>query len=127
MRSRRRRLRLPFDRFAEVVGAGVVDPLGRADALPSALGGDDEIGGVGVEGFRDEFFRDVGAVGVCRVDEVDAELDGAAEGRDAGVAICGRSPDAFAGDAHGSVAETVDGEFAERDVSGGRGGDGVSE
>jgi hypothetical protein len=115
-----------FNGFAEVVGAGVVDPLGGANALPSALGGDDEVGGVRVERFGEEFFRDVGAVGVGGVDEVDAEFDGTAEGCDTGVAIGGRSPNAFAGDAHGSVPETVDGEFAERDVSGGRGGDGVS-
>jgi len=48
------------DGFFEVFGAGVVDPLAGADALPSTLGGDDEAFGVGVEGFGDELFRDVG-------------------------------------------------------------------
>ena len=76
-------LEAAFDGFAEMIGAGVVYPLAGADALPSALGSDDEVGGVGREGFGDEFFRDIGAVGVGGVDEVDAEFDGAAESGDA--------------------------------------------
>jgi len=111
-------LEAAFDGFAEVIRACVVDPLGGSDALPSTLGGDDEIGGVGVKSFGDELFRDVGAVGVGGIDEVDAELDCPAKGGDSGVSVRRRSPDAFAGDAHGSVAETVHGEFAKRDGSG---------
>ena len=42
-----------------------------------------------MEGFGDQFFGDVGAVGVGGVDEVDAEVDGAAEGFDGGVVIFG--------------------------------------
>jgi len=117
-------LEAAFDGFAQVIGAGVVDPLGGTDALPSALGGDYEIGWVGMEGFGDEFFGDVGAVGIGGIDEVDSEFDGAAESGDGGIAIGGRSPDAFAGDAHCSVAEPVHGEFAERDGSGGGSGPG---
>src|SRR5579872_3114065 len=114
------------DGLAEMFGAGVVDPLAGTDALPSAFGGDNEAGGVGVQGLGDEFFGDVGAVGVGGVDEVDAEFDSAAQRAKGGTAVGGRSPDAFSSDAHGPVAEAVNGEIAEVDVSGsggvGRGG-----
>src|SRR5215469_2570639 len=88
-------------------GAGVVGPLAGADALPSALGGDDEAGGVGKECFGDELFAHVGAVGVGGVDEVDVELDGAAEGGERAGLVLGFAPDACAGDAHGAVAEAI--------------------
>lgn len=106
-------LEAALDGLAEVSGAGIVDPLSRADTLPSTLGSDDEVRGIGMEGFRDELFGDVGAVGVGSVNEVDAERDGMTESGEGGVAVVGRSPDAFAGYAHGSIAETMNREGAE--------------
>jgi hypothetical protein len=102
-------LEASFHGFLQVIWRCVVDPLAGADTLPSALGGDDESGGVGMESFGDELFGDVGAVRVGGIDEVDAEFDGSAKGGNGGIAIGGWPPDAFAGDAHGSVAEAVDG------------------
>ena len=106
-----------MDGFFEVFGAGVVGPLAGSDALPTSLGGDDKIGGVGMEGFRDEFFCDVGAVGVGSIDEIHAEIDGAMEDADGFEAIFRRAPDASSGDAHGSIAETVNDEIAQGDSS----------
>jgi hypothetical protein len=118
-------LEASFHGFLQVIWRCVVNPLAGADTLPSALGGDDEVVRVGMEGFSDELFGDVGAVGVGGIDEVDAEFDGSAEGGNGGIAVDWWSPDAFAGDAHSSVGEAVDGEVAERDVSGGGSGEGV--
>lgn len=110
------------DGLFEMAWAGVVDPLAGSGALPAALGGDDEAVGIGMEGLGDEVLGDVGAVGVGGVNEVDAELDGAAEGGNGGVAVFWGAPDAGAGEAHGSVAEAVYGEVAEGDVSSGGSG-----
>ena len=114
-------LETAFDGLFEMLRAGVVSPLGGARALPSALGGDYKTCEVGVEGLSDEFFGDVRAVGVGGVDEVDSQFNGAAEGSDGGGVIVGWSPDAFTGDSHGAVAETVHGEVVECDGSGGCG------
>ena len=53
-----------------------------------------------------------GPVGVGGVDEVDAELDRAAQDRLRLVAVGGRAPDAGAGDPHRAEAEAVDGQVA---------------
>src|SRR5579871_2797834 len=93
-------------------GAGVVRPLRGAGPLPAALGGDDETLGIGMERFGDELFRSAGAVGVCGVNEVDAELDGAAQSGERSGLVSRRTPDAFAGDAHSAVAEAMNGKIA---------------
>ncbi len=72
-------LEAAFDGLLNVRGAGVVLPDAGAVAHPAGLGGDDQAGGIGPEGFGDQFFRDIGAVGVGSVNEVDAEFDGAAQ------------------------------------------------
>jgi hypothetical protein len=101
-----------FDLLVEVFGAGYWEPLVGALAGEAGLGGDDDTLGVGREGFADETLGDLGAVGVGGVDEVDAELDGALEDLLCAFGVFGLAPDAFAGDAHGSVAEAMDGEIA---------------
>ena len=60
----------------------------------------------------DQFLGDVRAVGVGGVDEVDAELDGAAQHADAFVVVVRRAPDTLAGQAHGAESEAVDREVA---------------
>ena len=71
-----------------------------------------------MQGFGDQLFADVRAVGIGGVNEIDAELHSAAKNRDGGFAVLGRAPDAIAGEAHGAEAEPVDGELAaERDSS----------
>ena len=108
-----------FALFPQVLGAAVRVPLAGAWAYQPALGGDDEVVGVRVEGLGDEVLADLGAVGVRRVDEVDAELDGPAQDGDGSVVVFGRSPDAGAGDAHGSEAEASHRAVAECDGAGG--------
>ena len=47
------------------------------------------------------------AVGVRGVEQVDTELDGAAQHGDGGFPVCGRSPYSGTGELHGSEAEAV--------------------
>jgi hypothetical protein len=75
-----------------------------------------------VQGLLDEVLGDVGAVGVGGVDEGDAQVDGATQDADRLVVVLRRAPDALTGDAHGAVAEAVDGLATE--VDGSAGGDG---
>ena len=78
----------------QVLGPAVARPLPRAGPLEPALRRDDEIVGVGVQRLGDELLGDVRAVAVGGVDEVDAELDGAAQHGDRGVVVGRRAPDA---------------------------------
>ena len=47
-----------FDGFFNVRGAGVVLPDAGSVARPADLGGDDQVFGIGIERFGDQFFRD---------------------------------------------------------------------
>ena len=78
-----------------------------------------------MEGFADEAFGDLGAVGVGGVDEGDAEFDGAAENAAGFFWIARLAPGAIADETHGSIAEAVDGEIA-ADLEGAAGGGGGS-
>jgi hypothetical protein len=60
-----------------------------------------------VERLADELFADVRPVRVGGVDEVDAELDRAAQHRLRLVAVSRRTPDTVTGDTHGAEAEAV--------------------
>src|ERR1035437_6835469 len=101
-------LEAAFESFSQVLGAGIMDPLPGTYALPPSLGGDDQAGGIRVESFGDQFFRDVWAVRVGGVDQVDAEFNRTPQGCQARRLVSRRSPDAGAGDAHGSIAHTID-------------------
>ena len=64
-----------------------------------------------MEGFGEQIFGDVRAVGVGRVEEVDAEIDGAAKQGDGGWTANGRlAPGTLPDEAHGAVAEPVQGQ-----------------
>ena len=115
-----------LDALPQVLGAPDRRPDVRAGAGEAALGGDGHAV-VRRERFADEVLADVRAVAVGGVDEVDAQLDGAAQDGAGGVEVRGRTPDAGAGDAHGTEAEAVDLEVAaETEGAGGadRGGAG---
>src|ERR1035437_2514775 len=103
---------------------GIMNPLTGADTLPSALGANHQAGGIGRQRLGDQLLRDVGTIGVRRVNEVDPQLDYAPQGLQSGVAIRGRPPDAFAGNAHGAVSQAIDGEISELDGPGVGGRDG---
>ena len=68
-----------LDLLDEVLRAADGEPFVWALAGEAGFGGDDDTFGIGGEGFADELLADLGAVGVCGVDEVDAELDCAAQ------------------------------------------------
>jgi hypothetical protein len=96
----------------QVLRPAVGRPPSRTGALEAALGRDHEVVRVRVQGLAYEFLADVGPVGVRGVDEVDAELDRAAQHRLRLVAVRGLAPDAVTGDAHGPEAEAVDRQVA---------------
>ena len=101
-----------LDLLVEVLGTADGEPLVGALAGEAAFGGDDDVVDIGGEGLTNEPFGDVGAVGVGGVDEVDAELDGAAEDFAGVFGVIGLAPDASADDAHGAEAEAMDGEVS---------------
>ncbi len=110
--------------LAEVFGTAVGRPPIRSRALEPTLRGDDEIVGVGVQRLGDEDLAHLRAIRVGGVDEVDAQLDGAAQHRLRGFAVGRVAPDPPSCDAHRAVAEAVDGEVtADRDRAGRRGAD----
>ncbi len=112
-----------LDTLNQIAGAADVFGFGGTLARDAALGGDDEAGRVGVQGFADQALGDLGAVGVGGVDERDAELDGAAQNAAGFVGIGRLAPGAIADKAHGSVAEAMDREIA-ADAEGAAGGGG---
>ncbi len=61
--------------LAQMLRPAVGMPLVRAAARQATLGGDDEIVRVGVQGFGDQPLRDLGALCVRRVDQVDVQID----------------------------------------------------
>src|ERR1700691_5490195 len=87
-------------------------PLSRPGTFPSSFGGDDQVGWVRIQCFRNELFGDSGSVGVGRVDEGHVEVDRTPQRRKRGAFIGGRSPNARTGDPHSSVSEAIDPEVA---------------
>src|ERR1700679_2538560 len=93
-----------FQRFREVFAAGIMSPLSGTGTLPSSLGGDDQIGWVWIQRFRNQFFRDSRTIRISCVDEVYFEVDRAPQRCKCGVFISGRSPNARARNPHGSIS-----------------------
>src|SRR4051812_6275679 len=92
----------------------VVAPWRRHGTRPrsATLPDDHKIIGIRIQNLVDEFFADMRAVRVGGVDEVHAQLDGAAKHRLGLIRIGWRPPDTGPGDAHGPESEPVDGEVA---------------
>ena len=63
---------------------------------------------VRVERLGQDFLADVGPVGVGGVDEVHAQLHGAAYDGDGGLPVGRLAPDAVPDDAHGAEAQAMD-------------------
>ena len=89
-----------------------MSPLSGTGTLPSSFGGDDQIGWVWIQRFRNQFFRDSRTIGISCVDEVHVEVDRAPQRCKCGVFVSGRSPNAWTGNAHSSVSEAIDREVA---------------
>jgi hypothetical protein len=86
--------------------------LSQAAFPESALGRDHQAGRVGMQGFRDQTLAHLGAVGVRRVDEVDAELEGASQDSLRSPGIARLAPDARSRDSHRAVADAPNGQVA---------------
>src|ERR1700722_6823733 len=111
-----------FHRLAQVLRAGIVGPLVWPRAIPSPLGRDDKVLGVGRQRFGDQLFADMGTVGISRIDEIDSQLNGSAENGDRRGTVLRWTPDSVARQAHRSETKAIDSEFiAEFDGSGGSG------
>ena len=96
----------------QVAGAAHDLGFGRSLAGDSAFGGDNQAGGVGVKRLGDQALGNLRAVGVGGVDEVHAQLDGAAEDAVGFGGVGGLAPGAISHQAHGAVAETVNRQVA---------------
>ena len=101
-----------LEALAQVRGASDRVPLVGAGAGQPGLGGDGHVlvpvvPATGVQRLADEVLGDERAVAVGGVDEVDAEVDGAAQHAAGLVRVGGVAPDPGAGDAHGAVAHAV--------------------
>ena len=83
----------PVAGLAQVLRTPVGLPLVRPRPRQPALGGDDEIVGIGVQRLGDQDLAHVRAVGVGRVDEVDSEIDGPAQHGDGFVVVGRFAPD----------------------------------
>ena len=86
-------------------------PLIWSWAIPAALGCDDQSLWIRKQGFGNQFFTDVGTVGIRCIDEVDVQFDRPAQNRDRSFPILWRTPDAVAGEAHRSETQTVNGKL----------------
>src|SRR5690242_6283747 len=100
-------LQASLQRFGKMLWAGIVRPLIRTRTFPATLGGDDQIGGVGVERFGNQLFRYARTVRICGVNQVDAEFYGLLQGSECSGFVCRRAPDSWTGEAHGAIAHAV--------------------
>ena len=98
----------PLTRLPQVVGIAIGIPLIRTGPHVPALGGDQEVLGIGMQGLGNQLLAHVRAVGVGGVDQVDAQLHRTAENGDRLIVVCRGSPDAFAGDPHRAEPEAAD-------------------
>ena len=96
----------------QVRGTSERHPLAGAGPDESRLRRDHEPVGIRVERLADQLLVHVRPVRVGRVDEVDPELDGAAQDTDRLVVVARRAPDTRAGLLHRAEAEAVDPEVA---------------
>jgi hypothetical protein len=111
-----------LDALNEVASAANVFGFGGALSGDSTLGGDDEAGGIRMQGFSDEALGNFRAVGIGGVDEGDAQFDGAAQDAAGFCRVAGFAPGALAHEAHGSEAEPVDREVCADEKSAARSG-----
>src|SRR5947209_8504701 len=100
-----------FALLPQILRAAVRNPRARPWPRQATLRRDHQVVGIWVERLGDQPLADLGPIGVGGIDEVDAEIDRAAEHALAFLAISGLTPDAFAGQPHGAEAEAIDGEI----------------
>ena len=94
----------------QIFRAAVRDPRARPWPCQATLGRDHQVIRIWVQRLGDQPLADLGPIGVGGIDEVDAEIDRAAEHALAFLPVSRLAPDAFAGQPHSAEAEAVDGE-----------------
>src|SRR5271168_1397314 len=96
-----------FQGLCEMIAAGIMSPLSGTGTLPSSFGGDDQVGWVWIQRFRNQFLRDRRPIGIGSVDQVHVEVNRAPQGCECGSFINGRSPNAWTRNAHGSKSQAI--------------------
>ena len=97
---------------AQVLRPAVRRPLVRPGSLEACLGGDHQLGRIGVEGLRDEALAHRWAVGVGSIDQIEAQLQRASQHGDRLVVVARLAPDSLPGEPHGAEAQPVDAALA---------------
>jgi hypothetical protein len=96
-----------FLRATKIIGIALGRPQGWGGTGQSALGGDHKPV-IGMKRFVDQIFRNLRAIGVGGVDEIDAQLRQALQRRQRFGLVLGRAPDAVTHDPHGAKAQPMD-------------------
>ena len=93
--------------FAQIIRAAVRLP-GAGPASPEPRLGGDENAFIGVQNFANEVLGDIRAVGVCGINEIDAEFGNTPKCPHGFFPVFRRTPYARPGQAHGAKAEAMD-------------------
>jgi len=101
-----------FNALDEIAGTAHAFGFGGSLARNAALGGDHQAGRIGVEHVADQPLGNLGTVSIGRINERDAQFDGAVQNAAGLGGFAGLAPRAFAHQAHGSVTETMNGQIA---------------
>src|SRR6267154_927715 len=96
-----------FTGGAQVFRSTVRRPLTWAGTLESPLGGDHQLWRIRIKGLRDEALAHRRAVGVGRVDQIDAELERQSQHGDRLGVVARLAPDSLAREPHRAEAEAI--------------------
>jgi len=77
---------------SQVFWLSVFNPLVGTRPHKAALSGDHQSCRIRVQRLSDDFFANVGTVGVCGIDKIDSQFDGAPQNPDGLSPICGLAP-----------------------------------
>src|ERR1700736_4101970 len=83
----------------------VFNPLVRARPLEATLGRDDDAFRIGIQSLSNDALADIRAVRIRRVNEIDAEFDGASHDANGLTPIRGFAPDSLAREPHRTQSE----------------------
>src|SRR5258705_5012839 len=96
------------ERLAKTLGPAVDLPFVRTWSIEATLGRDDQTCGIRVQRFRNQFFADEWAVGLCGVNQVHAKIHGPPKRGNRLAAVGRRSPDTGTCDPHGAESKAMD-------------------
>jgi hypothetical protein len=105
-------LEAAFASRAQMFRPSIRHPFVRTGPLEAGFRRNYEPGGIGIKRFGDEFFSHMRAVGICGVNKIDSEFNGAAQNSNCFVVVLRWPPNSFSCQAHAAEAEPVDYEIA---------------